>query len=84
MNKETIVSRVNNNKLGIKFYKSYVTGIKKVETREIPEHVCGWCEEDYMFNYKGRQYKVNQYIVPNENGIVKFSAKYRYTVEEVK
>ena len=71
MKKEVIVIRANNNKLGIKFYKSYVTGIKKVETREIPEHVLGWCEED-------------QYIVPNRNGIVKFSARYRYTVEEVK
>lgn len=28
MNKETIASRANNNKLGIKFYKSYVTNVK--------------------------------------------------------
>lgn len=33
MNKETIASRANNNKLGIKFYKSYVTNVKRVAVR---------------------------------------------------
>lgn len=84
MNKETIVSRANNNKLGIKFYKSYITGIKKVEVRKIPEHVLGYVEEDYIFSYKGKQYRVNEHIVPNKEGSVKFSARFNYTVECLK
>lgn len=37
MNKETIASRANNNKLGIKFYKSYVTNVKRVAVRDVPD-----------------------------------------------
>lgn len=84
MNKETIVSRVNNNKLGIKFYKSYVTGIKRVAVRDVPEHVLRYIEEDYIFSYKGKQYRVNEHIVPNKEGSVKFSARFNYTVECLK
>ena len=84
MNKETITSRANNNKLGVKFYKSYVTGIKRVAVRDVPEHVLRYIEEDYIFNYRGKQYRVNEHIVPNKEGVVKFSAKFCYTVECLK
>lgn len=64
MNKETIASRANNNKLGVKFYKSYVTNVKRVAVRDVPEHVLRYIEEDYIFSYKGKQYRVNEHIVP--------------------
>lgn len=84
MNKETIASRANNNKLGIKFYKSYVTNVKRVAVRDVPEHVLRYIEEDYIFSYKGEQYRVNEHIVPNKEGSVKFSARFNYTVECLK
>lgn len=84
MNKETIVSRANNNKLGVKFYKSYVTNVKRVEVRDVPEHVLRYIEEDYIFSYKGKKYRVNEHIVPNKEGSVKFSARFNYTVECLK
>lgn len=86
MNREIIASRANegNKEAGVKFYKSYVTGIKLAEVRKIPEHVAGYVEEDYFFNYKGKTYRVNEHIVPNKDGVIKFSAKYRYTLEELK
>lgn len=84
MNKETIASRANNNKLGIKFYKSYVTNVKRVAVRDVPEHVLRYIEEDYIFSYKVKQYRVNEHIVPNKEGSVKFSARFNYTVECLK
>lgn len=84
MNKETIASRANNNKLGIKFYKSYVTNVKRVAVRDVPEHVLRYIEEDYIFSYKGKQYRVNEHIVQNKEGSVKFSARFNYTVECLK
>lgn len=63
---------------GEKFYKSYIKEIKLVEERFIPGHVSGWTEKDYFFEYKGKEYRVNEHICPNKDGEVKYSAKYRY------
>ena len=84
MDKKVIVSRANE-ALGNTsvFYKSYVKNVFLVEVREIPEHVMGWVEEDYIFNYKGDVYRLNQHIKPNAQGIVKYSADYYYTLEKL-
>lgn len=50
----------------------------------MPEHVLRYIEEDYIFSYKGKQYRVNEHIVPNKEGSVKFSARFNYTVECLK
>ena len=68
---------------GQKFYKSYIKNIKLVETREIKDHVKGYLEKDYTFEYKGKIYRVNQYIVPNKDGEVKYSAEYRFETIEI-
>ena len=84
MDKKVIVSRANE-ALGNTnvFYKSYAKNVFLVEIREIPEHVMGWVEEDYIFNYKGDVYRLNQHIKPNAQGIVKYSADYYYTLEKL-
>lgn len=76
MKKEIIVARVN--MAGTRIFKSYITNVKLVETRDIKEHVKGWKEDDYTFLYKGVKCRVNRYIVPNSNGESKYSAKYKY------
>ena len=78
MDKLTIAARA-----GEGFFKSYVSSIKLAEKREIEGHVKGWSEEDYFFTYKGKKYRVNEYIVPNENGTSIYSAKYRYELIEL-
>lgn len=84
MDKKVIVSRVNeavgNTSV---FYKSYVKNVFLVEVREIPEHIMGWVEQDYIFNYKGEVYRLNQHIKPDAEGVVKYSAKYYYTLERL-
>lgn len=62
------------------FKKSYITNIKLVEERPIPDHVQGWTEQDFEFLYKGFKYRVVEHIVPNADGEVKYSAEYEYTI----
>lgn len=81
MDKLTIASRASMS--GKKFFKSYVKNIRVAEIRDIG-HVAGWVEADYFFTYKGNEYRVNQYFVPNDNGIKKFSAGCIYRLEEVR
>lgn len=84
MKKEVITARANYAIGNVKtFYKTYVKNVICVEIREIPEHVTGWVEEDYIFNYKGDVYRLNQHIKPNAQGIVKYSADYYYTLEKL-
>jgi hypothetical protein len=78
MDRLTIASRA-----GKGFFKSYVRNIRIAEQRVIPDHVEGFIERDYFFSHKGKEYRVNEYIVPNDKGEVKFSAKYRYEVVEL-
>ena len=78
MEKSVIAARA-----GKGFYKSYVKNIRLAEVREIPNHITGWVEEDYFFTYKGKEYRVNQYICPNSEGEVKYSAKYEYKLIEL-
>lgn len=68
---------------GKRFAKSYVKNIRLEERRRIPGHLAGYCEEDYSFEYKGRRYRVNKYIVPNSSGEVIYSAKFRFELVEV-
>lgn len=85
MDKKVIVARANQ-AIGNKkvFYKTYVKNVFLVEVREIPEHIMGWVEEDYIFNYKGEVYRLNQHIKPNVQGVIKYSADYYYTLEMLK
>lgn len=76
MRKETIVARVNTT--GEKIFKSYITNIQLIETRNIKGHKAGLQEKDYTFLYKGVKCRINGYIVPDNNGEVIYSAKYRY------
>nr|DAZ78471.1 MAG TPA: hypothetical protein [Caudoviricetes sp.] len=76
MTKEIIVARVITT--GVEIFKSYVTNIKLVETRDIEGHKAGWQEKDYTFLYKGVPCRLNEHIVPDSNGEVVYSAKYRY------
>ena len=68
---------------GKSFYKSYIRNIRLVELRKIVDHVKNYVEKDYTFNYKGKTYRVNQHIVPNENGVCKYSAEYTYETIEL-
>lgn len=65
------------------FFKSYVKNVKCVATRPVEGHVMGAIEYDYSFTYKGKLYRVNEHIVPNKEGKVIYSAKFRYELEEV-
>ena len=84
MTKEIIVARANQ-AIGNKkvFYKTYVKNVFFFYLREIPEHIIGWVEEDYIFNYKGEVYRLNQHIKPNVQGVIKYSADYYYTLEKL-
>ena len=82
--KSMIATRATSgSKDGQKFYKSYIKNITSAGYREIPGHVKGYLEKDYTFEYKGKKYRVNQYIVPNKDGEVKYSAEYRYETVEL-
>lgn len=65
------------------FYKSYVKNIRLAEKRAVSNHVKNYVEKDYIFDYKGKTYRVNQHIVPNAEGEVKYSAEYRYETKEI-
>lgn len=73
MDRSTIVARA-----GKGFYKSYVRNIRLAERRPIPEHKEHFVEKDYLFDYKGKSYRVNEHIVPDKKGEVKYSAAFRY------
>lgn len=81
MDKRTIASRCSGTLKGI--YKSYIKNIKLVEVREIPEHITGRVEKDYTFEHKGKKYRINQHIVPDKDGIVKYSCQYKYEAFEI-
>ncbi len=78
MDKLTIASRA-----GKGFYKSYVRNIRLAECRPIEGHKSGYSEKDYFFTYKGKEYRVNEYICPDKNGVVIYSAKFRYELVEL-
>lgn len=63
-----------------KFYKSYIKDLKLVEERPIKDHLAGWTEKDYTFSYKDVSYRLIEKIVPTPNGLVAYSAKYRYEI----
>lgn len=52
--RETLVARANGAQNKIRFYKSYVKNIMLVKQHEIPGHVCGNVEQDFYFEYKGK------------------------------
>lgn len=78
MDRLTIAARA-----GKGFYKSYIRNIRLAESRPIKGHKKGWSENDYFFTYKGREYRINEYICPNENEEVIYSAKFRYELIEL-
>lgn len=80
--KAMIASRASRS--GKRFFKSYVRNIRVAEIRHIPDHISGFKEVDYFFEYKGKEYRVNQCICPNINDEVKYSARYRYETLSVK
>lgn len=75
--KSTIASRTSNAS-STKFYKSYV---KNVVVAEVRDNGCNRynAEVDYLFDYKGEQYRVNAHRV---GGI--YSAKFEYSLEHCK
>lgn len=78
MDRLTIASRA-----GKGFFKSYVRNIRLAEHRPIEGHEAGFSENDYFFTYKGKEYRINQYICPSKNGEVIYSAKFRYELVEL-
>lgn len=80
----TLAARATSgSKDGKKFYKSYIKNIRGAAARRIEGHVEGYQEKDYTFEYKGKTYRVNQHIVPNKDGEVKYSAEYRFETIEL-
>lgn len=67
----------------LKFYKSYIKEVKLAEVRMIPGHKARWREEDYYFKYKGKQYRINEHIKPNENGEIIYSASWNYELQNI-
>lgn len=65
------------------FYKSYITNVRLVATREIPGHKMGWCERDYTFEHKGKSYRINEEIVADAEGNKIYSAERKWTVKEI-
>lgn len=78
MDKLTIASRA-----GKGFYKSYIRNIRLAETRPIKGHKAGYSENDYLFTYKGKEYRVNEHICPNQDSAVTYSAKFEYELVEL-
>lgn len=81
MNKSNELKRMIAARTGL--FKSYIRGISVAEVRPIKNHVCGWVERDYNFYYRGKAYRVNEYICANDKGEVKYSSKFRYELVEV-
>lgn len=60
------------------FFKSYVRNIQLAEQRAVKDHAGHFVEKDYTFDYKGKSYRVDEHLVPNPNGEVKYSMKTEY------
>lgn len=78
MKKITVDALTIASRAGKGFFKSYVKNIRLAEIRPIEGHKAGYTEKDFFFSYKGKEYRVNEYIVPNADGEKIYSAKYRY------
>ena len=59
-------------------YKSYIRDIKQVASRREPDWFME--ERDFSFTHKGKKYIVRAEI----EGDKRYSAKFKYTVEEIK
>lgn len=83
--RETVkeMKRVIAARAGEGFYKSYIKNIKVAAVRRIPGHRLDWDEIDYTFEHKGKSYRINERIVPDEKGNKIFSAKKEWTLEEI-
>lgn len=82
IDKSTLAARATGAS-GKKFYKSYVKNIRFAEFRNITGHKEWFTEIDFFFSYKGKEYRINEYICPNSNGEVIYSAKYKYELVEL-
>lgn len=64
VDKEMIAARANAAVGETKFYKSHIRNVRLADEREVSNlwegADCAVWEEDWLFTYKGKQYRVNQ------------------------